>query len=66
MIILHTLTGSSREKKQYMKEALRRGWRAIGFDRRGHDDNRLKTPSFNLMGEAKDTIKQVCISYTQY
>jgi len=58
MIILHTLTGSSREKKQYMKEALKRGWRAVGFDRRGHD-SLLRTPSFNLMGEAKDTIKQV-------
>ena len=33
MLILHTLTGSSKETKQYMTEALRKGWRGIVFDR---------------------------------
>jgi len=58
MIILHTITGSSKESRQYMKEALRRGWRGIVFDRRGHL-SKLRTAGFNLMGDAQDTIKQV-------
>ncbi|XP_023347376.1 protein ABHD1 [Eurytemora carolleeae] len=58
IILLHTITGSSKETKLYMKQALKRGWRGIVFDRRGHV-GKLKSPAFNVLGEADDTVKQV-------
>ena len=42
-----------------MRAAHRRGWRCCVFLRRGHAARRLSSPSFNLMGEARDTRLQL-------
>ncbi|MEM7184270.1 MAG: alpha/beta fold hydrolase [Spirochaetota bacterium] len=58
VFFLHTITGSSQTTNGFVKYALRRGWRAIVLNRRGHEHS-LTSPKFNLMGDIDDTIAMI-------
>lgn len=59
VIFLHTITGSAKETGYFMRYAVERGWRTCVFNRRGHAGLHLTSPSFNVMGESRDTAAQV-------
>ena len=59
VIFLHTITGSAAQTRWQMSQASRRGWRSCTFVRRGHSNKRLRTPSFNLLGDVEDVEMQV-------
>jgi len=54
LVILHTITGRSKDEAEFCRFAFERGWRPVVLNRRGHF-TRLKNPKFNVMGCAKDT-----------
>ena len=55
IIVLHTLNGCGPSHYYFANYAKYRGWRCVVINRRGHAGMVLKTPSFNIMGEPKDT-----------
>lgn len=65
VIILHTITGSSKSCTSLAQYASARGWRACVFNRRGHDQL-LTSARFNLMGDVNDTIAMTNRIQTRY
>ena len=55
--ILHTVTGSAETNLPFLRYCASKGWRGCVFARRGHTVP-LRTPTFNVMGDADDTAAQ--------
>ena len=53
MIYLHTITGSARDTADYTRQAVKRGWRACVFTRRGHSRLPLTVPRHRNYNRAK-------------
>ena len=66
LMFLHTVTGSSRDTSHFVRYATSRGWRGCVFNRRGHGEISLTSPSFNCMGDASDTKAQVDFVTTKF
>ncbi len=58
VLFLHTISGSSNTTNSFVQHAMKRGWRAIVLNRRGHD-HPLTSPRFNLMGDVDDTVAMI-------
>ena len=52
--VMHTLTGTARDFASFTRCATERGFRVAVLLRRGHLGRPLKTPRFNLLGNAED------------
>ena len=52
--VMHTLTGTARDFAGFARLATERGFRVAVLLRRGHLGRPLKTPRFNLLGNAED------------
>ena len=59
LLLLHTITGTSREFVALARAAAARGWRAVVLLRRGHLGVPLAAPRFNLLGCTEDMRAQV-------
>lgn len=58
VFFLPTISGSSETTNGFVRYAIKRGWRAIVLNRRGHS-HPLTSPRFNLMGDTDDTVAMI-------
>ena len=59
LLLLHTITGTSREFLDLARLAAARGWRAVVCLRRGHLGTPLTSPRCNLLGNTDDLRQQI-------
>lgn len=59
LLLMHTITGSSREFRELALGASARRWRVAVCLRRGHLGAPLKSPRFNLLGSTADLEVQI-------
>ena len=59
LLLLHTITGTSREFLDLARLAAARGWRAVVCLRRGHLGTPLTSPRCNLLGSTEDLRQQI-------
>lgn len=66
LLLLHTMSGTSREFAPVAAEAVRRGWRAAVLLRRGHLGSPLTVPRIHLAGHTPDTKAMVAAAAARF
>ena len=66
VFILHTLSGQLDSMHRLMDYCFRRGWRPCALIRRGHLEERLSHPCFNIIGDPDDTHSLVKAALREY
>ena len=67
LVVLHTITGSPRSMRGFMRDLQNlTGWRVVLCQRRGHGDLPMSTPRFNTMGDTADLRRQLALIEVRY
>jgi hypothetical protein len=67
LVVLHTITGSPRSMRAFMRDLQRlTGWRVVLCQRRGHGELALTSARFNTMGDTEDLREQLRLITERY